>query len=228
MAITVAQKDYIARELGVGNCFVYSGLSWKAVSVLGGFETETGGTGKIVSRIISGAIDHVDLTSPRVKTFKATDLTGVTLLDVKDTILTADKNPTSEMQYCAAGTTPPPPTPPTPPSMVHKVVRIVPAAGAAQEAYVSDIEIPSEMSVGNTYSGAVLVTVTTPGSYKAEVVFRRYPSGWDGTIATLPGATAAIVTEVKSLAAGAQRLNWTWTVPNIPGDFVIVSVLYMG
>lgn len=221
MALTTARKEYIARELGVNNCFVYSGLSWTVVSVLGDTETETGGTGKIVSRIISGAVDHVDLAAPRTKTFRATDLSGVTLADVMNTILKEDNMPTTETQYCVGA---PPVTPPVTP--IHKIVKIVPPAGEELVAYVSDIEIPMEMTIGESYSGAVVLSVTSTSEYKAEIVFRRYPTGWDGAIASLPGAAATITTETKTLNSGSQRLNWTWTVPNIPGDFVIISRLY--
>lgn len=217
MAISAALKDYIARELGIGDCFVYSGLSWTVVSVLGDSETETGGTGKLLSRIISSAVDHVDVTSPRTKTFRASDLPGaISLADIMSSVLTEDKNPASETQYCAGGA----------PPDIYKQVKIVPPAGEAQEAYISDIQIPSEMTIGTSYSGAVFVNVATPGQYKAELLFRQQPAGWDGNITTLAGASGTITTEAKALTSGTQNLNWTWTVPNIPGDFIIVSVLY--
>ena len=225
MALSTTLKDYIARELGIGDCFVYSGLSWTAVSVLGDSETETGGTGKLLSRIISSAVDHVDVTSPRTKTFRASDLpSAISLADIMNSVLTEDKNPASETQYCAAGA--PPVTPPVTPPDIYKHVKIVPPAGEAQEAYVSDIQIPSEMTIGNTYSGAVFVNVATPGQYKAELLFRQQPAGWDGDITTLAGASGTITTETRALTSGTQNLNWTWIVPNIPGDFVIVAVLY--
>lgn len=247
MVLSAAIKDYIARELGIGDCFVYSGLSWTAVSVSGETVSETGGTGKLLSRIISGAIDHVDVTSPITKTFRASDLPGtVTLADVMNSVLTEDNNPVSETQYCATGALPPPPTPPvtpplpppptppppppppvTPPADIYKHVKIVPPAGTSY-AYVSDIQIPSEMTIGITYSGAVIVSVTTPGQYKAELHLRALPINWDGNIATLPGVSSTITTETKQLNTGSHGLNWSWAVPDIPGDFVIVSLLYIG
>ena len=220
--LTEAGKNYIAREFGISNCWVYSGLSWRAYGIDGTHVDETGGTGTVVSRVLSGAIDRVELRS---KTYKKADLTAanagdVTLIDVRDTILKNDGFPVGETQYCAGA-------PPVAPEIPYKVVKIVPPTGVAPAAYVSDIEIPLEMVIGATYTGAVITSVTSTGKYKAELVFYRYPTGWDGRVESLPGASSAIQTETKTLNEGSQRLNWTWTVPNIPGDFVIVSRLYV-
>lgn len=217
--ISEAGKKYIAQNFGVGNCWVYSGLSWRAHGIDGTHVDGAGGTGSIVSRVISGAIERVELKTPRTGSFTKAQLTAanageVTLIDIRDVILANDGYPTGQAKYCAE------------PEELHKIVKIVPPT-EQKEAYVSDIEIPGEMIIGQSYSGAVMVSVNTTGEYKAEIIFYAHPTGWDGQIASLPSATSTIATEVKALSTGSQRLNWTWTVPNMPGDFVIISRLYV-
>ena len=101
--ITEAGKEYIAREFGIGDCWIYTGLSWVVYGIDGTTVSETGGTGKIVSRVISGATDRV---VKNAKTYRKADLTSanegneVTLIDVRDVILVNDGYPAGEDQYC--------------------------------------------------------------------------------------------------------------------------------
>ena len=104
--LTEAGKRYIAENFGVGGCFVHSGLSWTVHAVDGSSLHETGGTGQVVSRVISSVTDRVELTSPRTGTYRNTDLVSandgnsVSLLDVMDYIMLNDGYPEGENQYC--------------------------------------------------------------------------------------------------------------------------------
>jgi hypothetical protein len=104
--LTEAGKRYIAENFGVGGCFVHSGLSWTVHAVDGSSLRETGGTGQVVSRVISSVTDRVELTSPRTGTYRNTDLVSandgnsVSLLDVMDYIMLNDGYPEGENQYC--------------------------------------------------------------------------------------------------------------------------------
>ena len=97
------------------------------------------------------------------------------------------------------------------------------------EATVTDIDIPAKMVIGKTYTGAVILSVSTAGTFNARLDFHRQPSGWDGTIASLPSPTTAITTETKSLSVGSgKRLAWSWKVPKITaGLYIVVSRLYV-
>ncbi len=113
MAFSTAQKDWIAKNLGINNCFVYDGLSWRQYATDGAYEDDTGGTGIILSRILAPNTDRVELTAPRKKTFRASDvpITGRTyeeiLPDIKADVLSQDGHPSGEAQYCATVTRPP-------------------------------------------------------------------------------------------------------------------------
>ena len=118
MVLSTNGKDYIARELGIGNCFVSSGMAWTSVAVDGVTVNETGGTASIVGRLVNTAIySRIDLTYPKVKTFYysnlkvANDGLDVVLTD-SQWIVANDGAPVSEPQYCAAvATLTPTPTP---------------------------------------------------------------------------------------------------------------------
>lgn len=113
MALTTNGKNYIARELGIGNCFVSSGLSWTAVATDGATVNESGGTASIVSRLVTTSVyKRIDLTSPRVKTYYYSDLKAAN--DGIDVIL-YDAQWVAANSYCASATPTPTPTPaPTP------------------------------------------------------------------------------------------------------------------
>ena len=104
--LTEAGKRYIAENFGIEGCWVYSGLSWRVVSVLGDSVDETGGTGKVVSRLVLDVTDRVELKAPITGTYRKADLTTanggneVTLIDVRDIILANDGYPEGENPYC--------------------------------------------------------------------------------------------------------------------------------
>lgn len=107
MTLTTNGLDYIAREFGIGDCWVGSGVSWVSVGHDGSRVSESGGTKHIVGRLINDAVyAQIEMVSPRTGTYmksqliSANDGQSITLVDVNN----ADSN------YCV-GVTPPPPTP---------------------------------------------------------------------------------------------------------------------
>lgn len=116
--ITEAGKKWIAEHFGVGDCWVYSGLSWTTYYTGGGSDAETGGTAKITARLTNPAVnERVVLSSPRTGTYRTADLTSgnggnvVSLDDVKFTIMPNDGYPAGETQYCYTPGAPPVPPP---------------------------------------------------------------------------------------------------------------------
>ena len=110
MTLTGSGRDYIAEKIGTGNCWVYSGLSWVAVSVLGDRVDRTGGTGKAVNDIISPTTDHIEIGGLNISKTTLRNNNGgsdVTVADVTGEILLNDGYPAGENQYCK-GVTPPP------------------------------------------------------------------------------------------------------------------------
>ena len=114
--ITEAGKKWIAEHFGVGDCWVYSGLSWRTYYTGGGSDPETGGTAKITARLTNPAVnERVVLSSPRTGTYRTVDLTAgnggnvVSLDDVKNIIMPNDGYPVGETQYCVTGAPPVPP-----------------------------------------------------------------------------------------------------------------------
>ena len=70
MTLTENGLNYIAREFGIDNCFVKSGLSWIAYDTGGGSVSESGGTKNIVARLINDAVyASIELTAPRTGTY---------------------------------------------------------------------------------------------------------------------------------------------------------------
>ena len=119
MTLTTAGKDYIAREFGINNCYVYSGLSWITYGTGGTSQNETGGTAKLVSRLVTSGIVRVQVTSPGSGSYTPADLTTNNQnqsADYADAswISNNDGFPSGESQYCI-GTTTPSPTPTTSP-----------------------------------------------------------------------------------------------------------------
>ncbi|RLG43629.1 MAG: hypothetical protein DRN81_06135 [Thermoproteota archaeon] len=109
MTLTDAGREYIAKNIGVGNCWVYSGLSWVAESVTGDRVNRTGGTGKAVKDIIDPTTDHIEINGLNISKATLRDNNGgndVTISDVTNEILKNDGYPAGENQYCA-----PPPGP---------------------------------------------------------------------------------------------------------------------
>lgn len=91
MALTTSGLDYIARNFGIGNCWVGSGLSWVSVDHDGNRSSESGGTKSIVGRLINDTVyARIELTSPRTGTYTKSDLISgnngqsITLPDVKN------------------------------------------------------------------------------------------------------------------------------------------------
>lgn len=118
MTLVNSGREYIARNIGLSDCWVYSGLSWTAVSVLGDRVSRTGGTGKAVNDIILPATDHIEIGALSIS--KATLRTNnggndVTISDVVNEILLNDGYPAGETKYCV-GAPPPTPTPTPPPT----------------------------------------------------------------------------------------------------------------
>lgn len=114
--LTEVGKKYIAEHFGIGDCWVYSGFSFRTHYTDGTSDAETGGTGKIVSRLCLPAVnERVVLSSPRTGTYRQADLTAgngghvVTLEDVRDIIVPNDGYPAGQNQWCVTGA----PTPPT-------------------------------------------------------------------------------------------------------------------
>lgn len=137
MTLTTNGKNYIAQELGIGNCNVSSGLSWIAVATDGSTVSESGGTASIVGRLVTTAVyARIDLTSPKVKSYYYSDLkaanggTDVTLSDAQ-WVAANDGSPTGEAQYCAAAVTPTPTPSPTPSPTPTPTPGPTPAPGMA-------------------------------------------------------------------------------------------------
>lgn len=132
MVLTKNGKDYIAKNFGIDNCFVESGLTWTDVGydtvdangnvVKGERVDSSGGTKNIVGRLINTMVyDKIELTSPRTGTFTNAQLVSanedqiVTLPDAKTIGL--EDGGIGESQYCVGAVVPPPVVPPvTPPS----------------------------------------------------------------------------------------------------------------
>jgi len=118
MTLTTTGKNYIAEKFGINNCFVYSGLSWTTYGSGGTSQTETGGTAKLVSRLVTSGIVRVQLTSPGSGSYTPADLTNNNenqSADYGDAswISNNDGYPSGESQYCAGTTTPTPTATPT-------------------------------------------------------------------------------------------------------------------
>jgi len=103
MTLTDAGREYIAKNIGVGDCWVYSGLSWVAESVTGDRVNRTGGTGKAVKDIIDPTTDHIEINGLNISkaTLRANNGgNDVTISDVTNEILKNDGYPAGENQYC--------------------------------------------------------------------------------------------------------------------------------
>lgn len=123
MVLTTNGKDYIAKNFGVNDCFVESGLTWVDVGydtvdasgnvVKGERVDSSGGTKNIVGRIITTMVyEKVELTSPRTGTFTNAQLVSanddqiVTLPDAKT--IGQEDGGVGETQYCVDAVTPAP------------------------------------------------------------------------------------------------------------------------
>jgi len=102
MTLTVMGKQYICENFGDASfCCATSGLSW--LYTVGGMDyNETGGTAQAVSRLASGLIDSLTMTSPARGTFtqamlNAANEQSVTLSDCQE--ITLHDEP-SEDQWC--------------------------------------------------------------------------------------------------------------------------------
>ena len=111
--MTLSQNglNYICENFGdINLCCVRTGLSWY-YTLAGTNYDETGGTAQIISRLASGLIDSLTMTSPARGTFTQADLntansSPVTLEDAR---LIAEHDDTSADQWCF-GAVPPPPS----------------------------------------------------------------------------------------------------------------------
>ena len=113
MVLTTTGKNYIADKFGINNCFVYSGLSWTTYGSGGTSQAETGGTAKLVSRLVTSGIVRVQLISPGSGSYTPADLTSnnenqsANYTDVQ-WINNNDGYPAGETQFCIGTTTPTP------------------------------------------------------------------------------------------------------------------------
>lgn len=118
MALTSIGKDYVAREFGVNNCMVNSGLTWTTFGTGGTSSNESGGTAQIVARLVTSAITRIQLNTPRSGSYTLNDLVSnnqnqsVSYADAS-WITNNDGYPSGEDQYCVGTTTPTPTTTPT-------------------------------------------------------------------------------------------------------------------
>lgn len=153
MTLTTNGKNYIAQELGIGNCFSSSGLSWTSVATDGSTVNESGGTASIIGRLVTTSVySRIDLTSPRVKSYTYNDLKikndnfDVTLADAQ-VIASNDGSPVGEAQYCSSGTITPTPSPtgtPTPVPTITPVPTPVPGAAVGEFTFMgAPVGVPS-------------------------------------------------------------------------------------
>jgi len=94
-------KNFISANFGASQCCVASGLSWY-YTVSGVDYAETGGTAQAISRLASGLVNSLTMTSPATGTFTQADLntangSTVTLADCQE--ITLHDSP-SEDQWC--------------------------------------------------------------------------------------------------------------------------------
>jgi len=116
MTLTANGKEYIAKNFGVGNCFVAGGVSWTSVDHDGTRLSESGGTKNVVARLINDMVyARIEMITPSTGTFTKSQLISangaqaITLADC-DAIGNEDSG---SSQYCVSGVTPPPTPPPT-------------------------------------------------------------------------------------------------------------------
>ena len=113
--MTLSQNglNYICQNFGDASlCCVRTGLSWY-YTLEGTDYPENGGTAQVVSRLASGLIESLTMTSPARGMFTQAELNAansgpVTLEDAK---LVAEHDDTSADQWCY-GAPPPPSSPP--------------------------------------------------------------------------------------------------------------------
>lgn len=116
MSLTITGKDYIATKFGVANCMVYTGLSWVTHGSGGTTENETGGTAKLVSRLITTGITHIVIGGTSYNLNNLVTNNQNQTVDYSDAswISNNDGYPSGEAQYCAGAATPTPTGTPTP------------------------------------------------------------------------------------------------------------------
>ena len=114
MPIGSAGKEYIAINLGVGDCFVKPGLTWTAVAHDGATADESGGTADIVGRLVTTAVyKEIRVKTPRVGTYTYAMLKAanggvdITLPEAKEVIADHDGYPAGQDQYCYTPGAPP-------------------------------------------------------------------------------------------------------------------------
>lgn len=174
MVLTDNGKEYIAKNFGIGNCFVESGLQWTSV----GYEIttvdadgnvtvheaerveDTGGTKNLVGRLVNTMVyAKIELNQPRTGTFTNAQLVGandgqiVTLPDVA-TIGFVDGG-VGETQYCVTAVTPPPVVTP-PPTATPDFEKIVGTYDFSKMPCTGDptggIIVPEDISMGQELS----------------------------------------------------------------------------
>ena len=102
MTLSLLGIQYICKNFGdVSFCCVRTGLSWY-YTLAGTNYQETGGTAQIVSRLASGLIDSLTMTSPARGAFTKAELDAanagpVTLQDAKEI---TDHDEQTEVQWC--------------------------------------------------------------------------------------------------------------------------------
>ena len=115
MTLNQTGLDFICQNFGLENCCTNSGLSWYYV-VGNEYYPESGGTAQIVSRLASGLIDSLTITTPDRGTFTKADLdvangAPVTFQDAQE--ITNHDSPL-ETQWCLGGAEAPPSATPLP------------------------------------------------------------------------------------------------------------------
>lgn len=137
MTLTPNGKNYIAAEFGINNCFVKSGFAWNTIDINDVSTPETGGTAKIVSRLVTtAAIKKIDITSPKTKSYVYADLkAGNDGTDVDlaiDAVWVANNDEAADPNgvYCAAAATPTPTPPPVPTGTADALIATLPGGAA--------------------------------------------------------------------------------------------------
>ncbi|MCW3140600.1 MAG: hypothetical protein N2V72_00245 [Methanophagales archaeon] len=236
MTLTDAGREYIAKNIGVGNCWVYSGLSWTAVSVTGDRVDRTGGTGKAVKDIIDPTTDHIEIGGLSISKTTLRDNNGgndVTISDVTGEILKNDGYPAGENQYCV-GTPTPTPTPTPVPGKVKLCVLTDPEFA---DIYLDDETEPNpDLSPSRRVPPYKCTEVTAgpaPGGIKHKVVAKKegykdaveYPAciiGQDTylTLGLEPESGPGVgVLELRAYKAGTtEEINANFDIEGISGE----------
>jgi len=112
MALSQNGINYICQNFGdLSLCCIRTGLSWY-YTLDGSDHLENGGTAQIVSRLASGLIDSLTMTSPARGIFTQADLNAAndSPVTLEDALLIAEHDDTSADQWCYGAEPPSPPS----------------------------------------------------------------------------------------------------------------------